>query len=249
MTATTTDLIAIALKKGAPLALVDRLIEDAARRESLEARKAFTTALAKLKEETATITRDTTAEGTRGSYSFAQLSGVVETLTPALSRHGFTATWKNTKDDRDWIEVTCTLSHIGGHSESTSMGGPPSEDDMTPVQARAGTVTLLERYTLKAVTGTAEAGQDTDASRARPVTPAPTPAAPPSPAATTRSTWTPEAFATRLPKWREAIEAGGKTPGEIVRFAEAINPLTVQQRQQIEALRPASKLVAEEVPF
>ena len=61
--------------------------------------------------------------------------------------------------------MTCTIKHVGGHSDSVSLGGPPdSGGAKNAIQARASTVTYLERYTLKAITGLAEADDDTDGS-------------------------------------------------------------------------------------
>jgi hypothetical protein len=57
--------------------------------------------------------------------SYAELIDWVQGVTPALSKHGLAASWRLTKDEKDWIEVTCTLAHVKGHSHSVSMGGPP----------------------------------------------------------------------------------------------------------------------------
>jgi hypothetical protein len=62
------------------------------------------------------------------------------------------------------IAVTCTLKHVLGHSESVSIDGPPDAGGAkNAIQARASTITYLERYTLKAVCGIAEQGDDTTA--------------------------------------------------------------------------------------
>ena len=88
---------------------------------------------------------------------------MVDAVTPALSRHGLSASWKLTRDEKDWLEVTCTLKHVGGHAESVSMGGPPDAGGAkNAIQARASAKTYLERYTLKAICGVAEGGDDTD---------------------------------------------------------------------------------------
>jgi hypothetical protein len=43
------------------------------------------------------------------------------------------------------------------------MGGPPDAGGAkNPIQARASTITYLERYTLKAICGVAEGGEDDD---------------------------------------------------------------------------------------
>ncbi len=95
--------------------------------------------------------------------SYAELHDVVDAVTPALSRHGLSASWKLTRDEKDWMEVTCVLKHVSGHSETVSMGGPPDTGGAkNALQARASTKSYLERYTLKAVCGVAEGGDDTD---------------------------------------------------------------------------------------
>ena len=84
-------------------------------------------------------------------------------VTPALSKHGLSSSWKLTRDEKDWMEVTCYLRHVGGHEESVSMGGPPDAGGAkNAIQARASTKTYLERYTLKAITGLSEQNDDTD---------------------------------------------------------------------------------------
>src|SRR5690606_31904525 len=78
-------------------------------------------------------------------------------------KHGLSSSWKLTKDEKDWMEVTCYLRHVGGHEESVSMGGPPDAGGAkNAIQARASTKTYLERYTLKAITGLSEQNDDTD---------------------------------------------------------------------------------------
>ena len=109
-------------------------------------------------------------DGPLRGKEYAELHDVVDAVTPALSRHGLSTAWKLTRDEKDWLEVTCTLKHVGGHSESVSMGGPPdSGGAKNALQARASTKSYLERYTLKAICGVAEGGDDSDGN-----TPAPT---------------------------------------------------------------------------
>ena len=94
---------------------------------------------------------------------YAELHDVVDAVTPALSKHGLSTSWKLTRDEKDWLEVTCTLKHVGGHCETVSMGGPPDTGGAkNNLQARSSTKSYLERYTLKAICGVAEGGDDTD---------------------------------------------------------------------------------------
>lgn len=132
--------------------------------EQREAEKAYNAAFSAFKAEAVTIIKNRqVTDGPLKNKKYAELFAVVNAATPALSRHGLSASWKLTKDDRDWLEVTCTLKHVGGHSESVSMGGPPDTGGAkNAIQARASTVTYLERYTLKAITGLSEQEDDTD---------------------------------------------------------------------------------------
>lgn len=141
--------------------------------ERREAEKAYNAAFAAFKAEAVRIIKGrSVTDGPLRGKSYAELHDVVDAVTPALSRHGLSASWKLTRDEKDWIEVTCALKHVGGHSESVSMGGPPDVGGAkNALQARASTKSYLERYTLKAICGVAEGGDDTDGSP--PPTPVP----------------------------------------------------------------------------
>lgn len=132
--------------------------------EAGEALKAYNVAFSDFKAEAVRVLKSKgVTDGPLKGKAYAELHGVVDAVTPALSKHGLSASWKLTRDEKDWIEVTCTLKHVLGHSESVSMGGPPDAGGAkNAIQARASTVTYLERYTLKAVCGVAEGGQDDD---------------------------------------------------------------------------------------
>lgn len=53
------------------------------------------------------------------------------------------------------------------------------------------------------------------------------------------ATWPAEAFATQLPRWTKAVEAGMKTAGDILAMARSKGALTSQQEAAIFALKPA----------
>jgi hypothetical protein len=157
-------LIALAIQRGTDIAQLEKLLELQQRWEANEARKAYHAAFSAFKSEGVRVLRNRRVDaGPLQGKSYAELHAVVDAVTEALSRHGLSASWKTTKDEKDWLEVTCTLSHVGGHSESVSMGGPPDAGGAkNAIQARGSTITYLQRYTLKAITGLAEAGQDDD---------------------------------------------------------------------------------------
>ena len=154
------------------LAAMERLMGLQERWEANEARKAYNVAFAAFKSEAVRILKNQkVTDGPLKNKSYAELHSVVDAVTPALSRHGLSASWRLTRDEKDWIEVTCKLEHTGGHSESVSMGGPPDAGGAkNAIQARASSVTYLSRYTLKAITGVAEGGEDDDGNGGAPDT-------------------------------------------------------------------------------
>lgn len=153
-----------AMSQGASLEQVEKMMELQARWEAGEARKAYNAAFSAFKAEAVHIIKNKqVTDGPLKGKGYAELHAVVDALTPALSRHGLSASWRLTKDEPQWMEVTCYLRHVSGHEESVSMGGPPdSGGAKNAIQARASTKTYLERYTLKAICGVAEGGDDND---------------------------------------------------------------------------------------
>ena len=153
-----------ALAQGTSLEQVEKMMDLQIKWEEREAQKAFNVAFSAFKAESVQILKGRkVTDGPLKGRSYAELHDVVDAVTPALSKHGLGASWKVTKDEPQWIEVTCTIKHVGGHSESVSLGGPPDVGGAkNAIQARASTVTYLERYTLKAITGLAETDDDTD---------------------------------------------------------------------------------------
>lgn len=158
------NLLALAVQQGADLDRLERLMALQERWEANEARKAFNEAFAAFKAEAVEIIKNKAVnDGPLKGKRYAELFSVVNAVTPLLSKHGLSSSWKLTKDEKDWIEVTCTLKHVAGHAESVSMSGPPDAGGAkNAIQARASTITYLERYTLKAVCGVAEQGDDSD---------------------------------------------------------------------------------------
>lgn len=153
-----------AMSQGASLEQVEKMMDLQDRWERKEAEKAYNAAFAAFKAEAVRIVKGRkVTDGPLRGKEYAELHDVVDAVTPALSRHGLSTAWKLTRDEKDWLEVTCTLKHVGGHSESVSMGGPPDAGGAkNTLQARASTKSYLERYTLKAICGVAEGGEDND---------------------------------------------------------------------------------------
>lgn len=157
-------MLQMAVQQGADLDKLQKLMDLQERWEANEARKAFNEAFAAFKAEAVNVIKNRTVDqGPLTGKKYAELFSVVNAVTPALSKHGLSASWRLTKDEKDWLEVTCTLKHVKGHAEAVAMGGPPDAGGAkSAIQARASTISYLERYTLKAICGVAEQGEDKD---------------------------------------------------------------------------------------
>ncbi len=155
-----------AMKQGATLDQVEQMMNLQQRWEEREAEKAFNDALAAFKSEAVEIIKrkavDFTGKNGRTHYKHAELSDVVEAVGPALSKHGFSWSWK-THQEKDLIRVTCILKHRQGHTDSVSLEANADQSgSKNNIQAIASTVTYLQRHTLKAITGVSEKGDDDD---------------------------------------------------------------------------------------
>jgi hypothetical protein len=127
-----------------------------------QAKQAFNKAFAAFKAEAVKLVRTKLiTDGPLKNKKHVELGEVVRVATPALSKYGLSISWKLTRDDKDWMEITCTLRHEEGHSECVAMGGAP---DVGPgrnaIQARGSAKTYLERYTATAILGLAPEEDD-----------------------------------------------------------------------------------------
>ena len=158
------DMIKIAVEKGTDLAQLSKLMDMKDRWEANEARKAYNEAFTAFKAEAVEILKTiAVTDGPLKGKKYADLFAAIDVITPALSKHGLSHSWKPTKDERDWLEVTCTIRHVLGHTESVALGGPPdTTGSKNAIQARGSTLSYLERYSLLAATGLAAKNQDDD---------------------------------------------------------------------------------------
>ena len=127
-----------------------------------QAKQAFNAAFAAFKSEAVKLIRTkSVTDGPLKGKKHVELGEVVRVATPALSKHAMSISWKLTKDEKDWMEVTCTLRHKDGHSETVSMGAAPDAGPgRNAIQARGSAKTYLERYTATAILGLAPEDDD-----------------------------------------------------------------------------------------
>lgn len=160
------EMIGRALEMGVSADILKQMMDLRDREEASRARKAFNEAFAAFKSEAIRIARNRKVnDGPLKGRRYAELFSFVDAATPALSKHDLSHSWDITRDEKDWIEVTCTIEHSMGGSKKVALGGPPDTGGAkNALQARISTVTYLERATFKAACGLAEQGDDDDGS-------------------------------------------------------------------------------------
>lgn len=124
-----------------------------------QAREAYANAIVMFRRLTKPIimtgVRDDRVTGGKVHYKYAELTTTIEQITPALDQCGLNPTWRTVKNERDWVEIECVVTHTFGHKESSmSLGAQPQgPSGQTDAQKRCGTITTLKRATLFMVLG------------------------------------------------------------------------------------------------
>ena len=159
-------IMALAIEKG-DLDKIEKMMELQERFEKNEARKAYVVAMTDFKANPPKIEKDSHVKyklktGGTTEYKHATLANVTDKINMALSGHGLSAAWETDQDEKG-IAVTCKITHILGHSETTTLkAGGDDSGGKNKIQAIGSTVTYLERYTLLALTGLATHEEDDD---------------------------------------------------------------------------------------
>lgn len=135
----------------------------------------FALALAAFQQECPSVKKKKEAKfATRGGgemeYTYADLPEIVRVVRPILAKHGLSFTW-DTVATGDKMTVTCTLRHVNGHAEKSSLTLPTTTNAaMSDQQKYGAAMTFAQRRTLSAVLGiTTE--DDTDTATAEDITP------------------------------------------------------------------------------
>lgn len=162
------NLISQAIEKGADIAQLKELMDLQERWEAKQAKKAFYEAISQFQSVVPEIRKSKGASFGAGktSYAYAPLSSIVRQIKDGLKKSGLSFRWEN-KETGDDMQVTCIITHLQGHSESTSMTGKAdASGSKNPIQARGSAISYLQRYTLLGALGIASADTDVDGQQA-----------------------------------------------------------------------------------
>ena len=156
-------LLQMAVSQGADLDRLEKLMDLQERWEANQARKAYVAAMAAFKADPPHIVKNKQVAFGNTRYTHATHDEVTVKIAEALARQDLSHAWKIDQAEGR-VTVTCTITHVLGHSESVTMhSGADVSGQKNAIQAIASAVTYLQRYTLLSVTGTSTSDiQDDD---------------------------------------------------------------------------------------
>lgn len=168
--------LAVAVERGMTGDGIDKLAQVYEREMARRARRAFIDALRSFREECPPILKNRAPEGAK--FRYADLEEITKIVDPILFRNGLAYRWDTEMQD-DRTVVTCHLSHVDGHTESSHFSCLGSGTKaMNSMQIAASAVTYGRRYSLTGAIGiTVDTDDDGRRAVANPQPPA-DPAAP-----------------------------------------------------------------------
>lgn len=155
-----------AVANGAPLLMIEKLMDLQDRHQRNEAVRAFNNAMADAKRDLPLIQKNrkvdfTNKAGERTFYEYEDLAGILAVVDPILGNHGLSVRFRTKNEPNAPIVVTCVISHRDGYSEENTLSGPKDDSGKkNQLQQMGSTITYLQRYSLKAALGLASARDD-----------------------------------------------------------------------------------------
>lgn len=140
----------VALDPNSDVAKLEKMIELQERVMSRQAKEQFDSAMLNFQIEKGVIEKASTANRTK----YAKLEHIQAVVDPVLRKFGLFVRWNTQTTDSGKIRVTCICTHIGGHSETSSMDvNPDKSGSKNEIQADGSAITYAQRYTMKSLLG------------------------------------------------------------------------------------------------
>lgn len=154
-------LIEIAITQNADVDKLEKLLDLQMKWEANVARKKFFEALSAFQNEMPVVTKNKAVKFNQTSYNYATLDNIISEIKQHLNKNGLAYRWEF--EDADKIVVKCIITHIAGHSESTTMSSSTDKSgSKNDIQSRGSSLTYLQRYTLIGALGIGTAQDDVD---------------------------------------------------------------------------------------
>lgn len=164
------SILSAAVDKGVPPEQLGKLLDLYERMQKLQAERDFAAALSRFKQICPPVQRRTenqqftvVRDGRKVARRYASLEDIERTIRIPLGECGLSYRWGDSRVDQGSMTIQCIVSHIGGHSVSSSV--------VLPVDSRAGcseqqkygsAMTYAQRYSLIQALGLTSCDEDTD---------------------------------------------------------------------------------------
>lgn len=158
-------LIAQAIEKGASVDTMERLLAMRTQLKGEFAKEAFIKAMSNFQAQCPIIVKDKIVYDKQGKerYRFAPLENIVTQVRKPLTENGFSYT-VDVINDTTYLTAICKVTHILGHSETSSFQVPIDKDGyMSAPQKYAAASTFAKRYAFVNATGILTGDEDSDA--------------------------------------------------------------------------------------
>lgn len=155
---TPAHLLELAISNNLDIEKLERLMDMQERWEANQSKKSFYDSIALFQANCPPILKTGKAHNSK----FAPLSEISKTIRDTLHDCGLSYRWEQ-EEDKDFIKITCIVTHRFGHSERTHLSAQPDDSGKkNAIQSRGSTLTYLQRYTLISALGLTTADIDDD---------------------------------------------------------------------------------------
>lgn len=140
----------VALDPNSDVSKLEKLIELSERVSDRQAKSDFDNAMLNFQINKGIIEKKSTANKTK----YAKLEHIQDIVDPVLRQFNLFVRWTTTATNSGKIRVTCICTHVGGHSETSSMDvNPDKSGSKSEIQADGSAMTYAQRYTMKTLLG------------------------------------------------------------------------------------------------
>ena len=153
----------VALDPSADVAKLEKMIELQERVMKTQAKSQFDQAMLQFQ-----IKKPILEKASQGHNSkYAKLEYIQSQIEPVLREFGLFVRWSTEATQDNKTRVTCICTHIGGHSETSSMDVVPDKGgSKSDIQANGSAISYAQRYTLRSLLGLVIANDNDGQTRA-----------------------------------------------------------------------------------
>lgn len=156
------ELLTLAVDKDLDIEKLSKLMQMKKEWDADQARKSFFEAMTKFQSEVPDLRKSKSVSFKEVKYNYAPLSDITRQIKDTCKECGLSYRWE-IQDTKEEIKVTCLVTHVDGHTESTTMTASPDDSgSKNKIQARGSSIEYLKRYSLIGALGLSTSDSDID---------------------------------------------------------------------------------------